>query len=122
MEATATPGSWTCRTGFGKRRGGQFSEEDFRTRLKERRVELRIRGEKYSFSMKDERGKQRIVREGRLGRPIREAHLQEKFRQQREQLLRDPEAYRLRLKEERTHRYSWERDLRGQDHRGAQDI
>ena len=89
------------------------SEDDFRTRLKEQRVELRIRGEKYSFSMKDERGKQRIVREGRLGESYKRDHLQDKFRQQREQLFRDPEAYRLRLKDERTHRYSWERDLRG---------
>ena len=90
-----------------------ISEDDFRARLKERRVELRIRGEKYSFSMKDARGKQRIAREGKLGEPYKREHLQEKFREQKEQLTRDPEAYRQRLKDERTQRYSWERDLRG---------
>jgi Relaxase/Mobilisation nuclease domain len=90
-----------------------LSEEDFRARLRERRVELRIRGEKYSFAMKDERGKQRTAREGKLGESYRREHLIEKFRSQNDQLTRDPDAYAQRLKEEKTHRYSWERDLRG---------
>jgi hypothetical protein len=90
-----------------------LSEDDFRARLKERGIELRIRGEKYSFSMKDARGKQRISREGKLGESYKREHLQQKFRDQQDQLTRDPDAYRQRLKEERTQRYSWERDLRG---------
>lgn len=90
-----------------------LSEEDFKHRLKERRVELRIRGDKYSYSMKDARGKQRIAREGRLGEPYTSQHLREKFRDQHTQLTKDPEAYMQRLKDERTNRYSWERDLRG---------
>jgi hypothetical protein len=90
-----------------------FSEEEFRRRLKEKGVELRIRGEKYSFGMTDAHGKHRAIREGRLGEPYQRAHLVVKFGQQKEQLRRDPEGYRRRLKEEQAGRYSWQRDLRG---------
>ena len=90
-----------------------FSEEEFKARLKERGVELRIRGEKYSYSMTDRGGKHRASREGRLGEGYQRAHLVEKFAQQKEQLRLDPEGYRRRLKEEQTGRYSWQRDLRG---------
>ncbi len=90
-----------------------FSEEEFARRLKERGVELRVRGEKLSYGMKDKTGKQRACREGRLGEGYRRAVLLEKFDQQRDQLKRDPEGYRRRLKEEQAGRYSWQRDLRG---------
>jgi len=90
-----------------------FSEEEFKARLKEQGVELRVRGGKYSYAMTGEMGKQRAIREGKLGEPYQREHLLEKFGQQREQLRRDPEGYRRRLKEERTERYSWQRDLRG---------
>ena len=90
-----------------------FSEEEFKGRLKEQGVELRIRGGKYSYAMTDETGKQRMIREARLGEPYQRAHLLEKFSQQHEQLKRDPEGYRLRLREEKSGRYSWQRDLRG---------
>ena len=90
-----------------------FSEEEFKTRLKERGVELRIRGEKYSYSMTDRGGKHRASREGRLGETYQRAHLVEKFGQQKEQLRMDPEGYRRRLKEEQARPYSWQRDLRG---------
>lgn len=90
-----------------------FTEEEFAKRLKERGVELRVRGEKFSYGMKDKTGKQRACREGRLGESYRRAPLLEKFAQQKEQLKRDPEGYRRRLKEEQSGRYSWQRDLRG---------
>jgi len=90
-----------------------FSEEEFRARLKEKGVELRIRGEKYSFGMTDSKGKHRAIREGRLGENFQRAHLVEKFGQQKEQLRLDPEGYRRRLKEEQTGAYSWQKDLRG---------
>ncbi|MGA9752420.1 MAG: relaxase/mobilization nuclease domain-containing protein [Acidobacteriota bacterium] len=90
-----------------------FSEEEFKSRLKEQGVELRIRGGKYSYSMTDEMGKKRAIREVRLGEPYQRQQLLEKFSQQREQLKRDPEAYRRRLKAEESERYSWQRDLRG---------
>ena len=90
-----------------------FSEEEFRARLKEKGVDLRIRGEKYSFGMTDAKGKHRAIREGRLGESYQRAHLVEKFSEQKEQLQRDPEGYRRRLKEEQSGRYSWQRDLRG---------
>ena len=90
-----------------------FSEEEFKARLKERGVELRIRGEKYSYGMTDRSGKHRASREGRLGEAYQRAHLAEKFGQQKEQLRLDPEGYRRRLKEEQAGRYSWQRDLRG---------
>lgn len=90
-----------------------LSEEDFRERLSARGVELRIRGEKYSYSMKDRFKKVRAVREGRLGETYQRDHILEKFSRQREQLDRDPEGYMRRLKDERTVRYSWQRDLRG---------
>jgi|WetSurMetagenome_2_1015567.scaffolds.fasta_scaffold23987_2 hypothetical protein len=90
-----------------------FSEEEFRARLKERGVELRIRGEKYSYSITDRGGKHRASREGRLGETYQRAHLVEKFGQQKEQLRIDPEGYRRRLKEEQEKPYSWQRDLRG---------
>ena len=90
-----------------------FSEEEFKGRLKEQGVELRIRGGKYSYAMTDETGKQRMIREARLGEPYQRAHLLEKFSQQHEQLKRDPEGYRRRLREEQSGRYSWQRDLRG---------
>jgi hypothetical protein len=91
-----------------------FSEDEFKARLKEKGVELRVRGEKYSYSMTDRNGKHRVSREGRLGEGYQRAHLVEKFSQQKEQLQRDPEGYRQRLKEEQTGKYSWQRDLRGQ--------
>jgi len=90
-----------------------FSEEEFKARLKERGLELRVRGDKYSYSMTDRGGKHRVVREGRLGEGYQRAHLVEKFSQQKEQLQRDPQGYRQRLKEEQTGKYSWQRDLRG---------
>ena len=90
-----------------------FSEEEFKARLKERGVELRIRGDKYSYSMTDRGGKHRASREGRLGEGYQRAHLAEKFAQQKEQLRLDPEGYRRRLKEEQAKPYSWQRDLRG---------
>ncbi len=90
-----------------------FSEEEFKSRLKERGVELRIRGEKYSYSMTDRGGKHRASREGRLGETYQRAQLVEKFGQQKEQLRMDPEGYRRRLKEEQARPYSWQRDLRG---------
>lgn len=90
-----------------------FSEEEFANRLKKRGVDLRVRGEKFSYGMKDKTGKQRACREGRLGEGYRRATLLEKFSLQREQLKRDPDAYRRRLKEEQSGRYSWQRDLRG---------
>lgn len=90
-----------------------FSEEEFARRLKERGVEIRVRGDKFSYGMKDKTGKQRACREGRLGESYRRAVLIEKFDQQREQLKRDPEGYRKRLKEEQLAPYSWQRDLRG---------
>ena len=76
-------------------------------------MELRVRGDKYSYSMQDARGRFRIAREGKLGEAYQRAHLTEKFGEQKEQLQRDPEGYRRRLKEEKTGRYSWQRDLRG---------
>lgn len=90
-----------------------FSEEEFKARLKERGVDLRVRGEKYSYGMVDAQGKHRAIREVRLGEPYQRAHLVEKFAQQKEQLQRDPEGYRRRLKEEQAAPYSWQRDLRG---------
>ena len=90
-----------------------FTEEEFKGRLKGQGVELRVRGGKYSYAMTDEMGKQRMIREARLGEPYQRAHLLEKFSQQHEQLKRDPEGYRLRLREEQSGRYSWQRDLRG---------
>lgn len=90
-----------------------FSEEEFKARLKERGVEIRMRGEKYSYSMTDRGGKHRTSREGRLGETYQRAHLIEKFGQQKEQLRNDPEGYRRRLKEEQAKPYSWQRDLRG---------
>ncbi len=90
-----------------------FSEEEFRGRLKKQGVELRIRGGKYSYAMTDETGKQRAIREVKLGEPYQRQALLEKFDQQKEQLRRDPEGYRRRLKDERSDRYSWQRDLRG---------
>jgi hypothetical protein len=90
-----------------------FSEEEFRGRLKEKGVELRLRGVKYSYAMTDEMGKRRAIREAKLGEPYQREHLLEKFGQQKEQLRRDPEGYRRRLKGELSDRYSWQRDLRG---------
>ena len=90
-----------------------FTEEEFKGRLKGQGVELRIRGGKYTYAMTDEMGKQRMIREARLGEPYQRAHLLEKFSQQHEQLKRDPEGYRRRLREEQSGRYSWQRDLRG---------
>jgi hypothetical protein len=90
-----------------------FSEEEFKARLKEKGVELRLRGGKYSYAMTDRAGKQRAMREARLGEPYQRQHLLEKFAQQKEQLRRDPEGYRRRLKNEQSDRYSWQRDLRG---------
>ncbi|MGA9753320.1 MAG: relaxase/mobilization nuclease domain-containing protein [Acidobacteriota bacterium] len=90
-----------------------FSEEEFKSRLKEQGVELRIRGEKYSYAMTDEMGRQRAIREVKLGEPYQRQVLLEKLGQQKEQLRRDPEGYERRLKQERTERYSWQRDLRG---------
>jgi hypothetical protein len=90
-----------------------FSEEEFRGRLKEKGVELRLRGGKYSYAMTDEMGKRRAIREAKLGEPYQREHLLEKFGQQKEQLRRDPEGYRRRLKDELSERYSWQRDLRG---------
>lgn len=89
------------------------SEEQFKARLKQKGVELRTRGEKYSYSMKDRNGKQRTSREGKLGEPYQRAQLLEKFAQQKDQLRRDPEGYMKRLREERVKPYSWQRDLRG---------
>lgn len=89
-----------------------FSEEEFAARLKERGVELRVRGWKYSYAMTDAQGKRRTIREGRMGEPYGREHLTEKFAQQKEQLHRDPEGYRMRLKEEQAGPYSWQRDLR----------
>ena len=85
-----------------------FSEEEFKARLKARGVELRIRGEKYSYTMKDETGKQRTSREGKLGEPCQRAQLLEKFAQQKEQLRLDPEGYRKRLKDEQAKPYSFQ--------------
>jgi hypothetical protein len=90
-----------------------FSEEEFKARLKEKGVELRVRGGKYSYSMTDRGGKHRASREGRLGEAYQRAQLVEKFGQQKEQLRKDPEGYRRRLKEEQAGPYSWQRDLRG---------
>ena len=90
-----------------------FSEDEFKTRLRERGVELRIRGDKYSYSMTDRGGKHRASREGRLGESYQRVHLVEKFAQQKEQLRRDPEGYRRRLRDEQAGPYSWQRDLRG---------
>jgi len=90
-----------------------LSEDDFRDRLSARGVEVRIRGEKYSFSMKDRDKKVRVIREGRLGEAYQRTNLLEKFTKQREQLDKDPEGYMRRLKEERNTQYSWQRDLRG---------
>ncbi len=90
-----------------------FSEEQFRARLQQRGVELRVRGEKYSYSMKDRNGKQRTSREGKLGEPYQRTQLLEKFEKQKKQLRLDPEGYMKRLKEERAKPYSWQRDLRG---------
>lgn len=89
-----------------------FSEDEFRERLKERGIELRVRGEKYSYGMKDAQGKHRAIREAKLGEPYQRAVLLEKFIQQKEQLRLDPEGYRRRLKEEQSVPYSWQRDLR----------
>lgn len=90
-----------------------FSEEEFRTRLKEKGVELRVRGEKFSYSMKDAHGKNRIARESRLGEIYHRDAMVEKFARQKEQLRQDPEGYRRRLEAERNRPYAWQRDLRG---------
>ena len=90
-----------------------FSEEEFRARLKEKGVELRVRGEKFSYGMKDVHGKQRIARESRLGESYQRDALIEKFARQKEQLLQDPEGYRRRLLAEQDRPYAWQRDLRG---------
>jgi hypothetical protein len=90
-----------------------FSEAEFKARLKERGVELRIRGEKYSYAMTDTHGKSRTAREKRLGENYERAALLEKFARQKEQLARDPVGYRKRLKAEEEGRYTWQRDLRG---------
>lgn len=90
-----------------------FSEEEFAARLKERGVELRVRGWKYSYAMTDAQGMRRTIRERRMGEPYGREHLVEKFAQQKEQLRRDPEGYRRRLREEQAGPYSWQRDLRG---------
>ena len=63
--------------------------------------------------MTDRGGKHRASREGRLGEAYQRAQLVEKFGQQKEQLRKDPEGYRRRLKEEQAGPYSWQRDLRG---------
>lgn len=90
-----------------------FSEDEFKARLKEQGVELRVRGWKYSYSMTDAQGQHRTIRERRMGEPYGREHLIEKFAQQKAQLERDPEGYRRRLKEEQAAPYSWQRDLRG---------
>ncbi len=90
-----------------------FSEEEFKARLKEKGVELRVRGEKFSYSMKDAHGKNRIAREGRLGESYQRDALVEKFARQKEQLRQDPEGYRRRLLAEQNRPYAWQRDLRG---------
>jgi hypothetical protein len=89
-----------------------LSEDDFTARLRERGVALRIRGGKYSYSMNDVHGKQRVCRELRLGEGFHRDSLLDKFERQREQLRSDPDGYRKRLGLERTERYTWQRDLR----------
>lgn len=90
-----------------------FSEEEFKARLKEKGVELRVRGEKFSYGMKDAHGKQRSAREGRLGESYQRNTLINKFARQHEQLYQDPDGYMKRLKGERHECYAWQRDLRG---------
>ncbi len=89
-----------------------FSEKEFKARLKELGVDLRVRGDKYSYKMTDAYSKSRTVREKRLGESYERAELIEKFARQKEQLSRDPDGYRGRLRSEESSRYVWQRDLR----------
>ena len=89
-----------------------LSEEDFVSRLKKAGVQVRVRGEKYSYSMVDANGKSRTIREKRLGENYERAVLLGKFEQQRNQFTKNPDAYDRRLREERRGRYTWQRDLR----------
>jgi hypothetical protein len=100
-----------------------ISEEDFRRNLSRSGVEVRRRGEGYSYSFKDDTGHKRIARSSRLGEEYRPAALQERFVRQRNLLLSDPQAaaqLARQMKEEQGRPLtSWRQELRQCIHEAA---
>lgn len=91
-------------------------EEDFKKKLSQRGVEVRQRGEAYSFSFRDANDKTRVARASRLGEEYQRGPLLERFEAQRNELLRGPQGvddFARRLRQEKGRPLcSWRNDLR----------
>ncbi len=93
-------------------------EEDFRKKLGQKGVEVRRRGEAYSYSFRDPDDQLRVARASRLGEEYQRGPLLERFEAQRREVLCGPrgaEEFAARLRQEKGHPLrSWRNDFRHQ--------
>ena len=77
-------------------------------------VDVRIRGQGYSYSFKDASGMKRVIRGARLGEPYRRDALLERFSVHREGLLKagGPERLATWIRAEKKDFQSWKQELR----------
>ena len=114
----ADPYSWKVdmRNRIAEAARSSVHEEDFRKKLGQRGVEVRQRGEAYTYSFRDASDKTRVARASRIGEEYQRGPLLERFDAQRGELLRGPqgvEAFARRLRQEKgSPLRSWRGDLR----------
>ncbi len=91
-------------------------EEDFKKKLGQRGIEVRRRGEAYTYSFRDPDNKLRVARASRLGEEYQRGPLLERFEAQRREVLRGPrgaEEFATRLRREKgSPLRSWRSDFR----------
>jgi len=114
----ADPYSWKVdlRSRIAEAARCSVHEEDFKKKLAQRGVEVRQRGEAYTFSFRDASDKTRVARASRLGEEYQRRPLLERFEAQRGELLRGPQgvdAFARRLRQEKgSPLCSWRSDFR----------
>lgn len=93
-------------------------EEDFRKKLGQKGVEVRHRGEAYTYSFRDPDDKLRVARASRLGEEYQRGPLLERFEAQRREVLLGPrgaEEFAARLRQEKGRPLrSWRNNFRHQ--------
>lgn len=114
----ANPYSWKVdlKSRIAEAARASVHEEDFRKKLGQRGVEVRRRGEAYTFSFRDAGEKLRVARASRLGPEYQRGALLERFEAHRGELLHGPrgvEDFAKRLRREKgSPLRSWRDDFR----------
>ena len=114
----ASPYSWKVdlRGRIAEAARSSVSEQDFQKKLGQRGVEVRQRGEAYTYGFSDPTGHHRVARARRLGNEYQRGPLLERFEVQRREVLRGPQGAEVlgrRMRQEKGRPLqSWRQELR----------